>query len=337
MKTLLRIVFALVLPAGAAVLFVAVSLTRPYKGFESPVYAVLEKGMSTPEFATRLAQSGVIRYRWQFLLVRMLRPRTVLLAGEYQFSKPESVLQIFDRLAKGDVYFYQLTVPEGSNIFDIAALLNQAGLTRASDFLSVAADGRLIRDLDPQAPSLEGYLFPSTYRVNHLTTAPEICREMTAQFRKHWKQLTGGKARAVHEVVTLASMVEKEAATRSDRPLIASVFFNRLQKKMRLECDPTTIYAAQLEQRYRGTIYRSDLTSQNSYNTYQHDGLPPGPIANPGVDSLNAVLHPAESDYLYFVVKPGSSGAHQFSRTLTAHEEAVRKYRRDQAKPLQAR
>ncbi|MGH9664268.1 MAG: endolytic transglycosylase MltG, partial [Bryobacteraceae bacterium] len=251
MKILLRIALALFLAAALAGVLLVASLTRPYRGFESPVYLVLDKGMPTREFAGRLVGSGVIRYRWQFLLARTLRPHTVLLAGEYEFRRPASVLQVFDRIAKGDVYVYPLTVPEGSNIFDIATLLSHAGLTRAGDFLRAASDPRPIRDLDPNAPSLEGYLFPSTYSVNHLTSGAQLCREMTSEFRKQWKQLTAGRTVDAHEVVTLASMVEKEAAVPSDRPLIASVFFNRLRKPMRLECDPTTIYAAQLEQRYR--------------------------------------------------------------------------------------
>lgn len=332
MKLLLRIAFALFLAVAVAAVLLAVSLTRPYKGFDRPVYLVLDKGTPTREFAGRLVDAGIVRYQWQFLLARALRPHTVLQAGEYEFAQPDSVLHIFERIAKGDVYVYLLTVPEGSNIFDIAALLQHAGLTRAGDFLQDASDPKTIRDLDPAAPSLEGYLFPSTYSVNHLTTGAQLCREMTGEFRKRWKQLTANRATNVHEVVTLASMVEKEAAVPSDRPLIASVFFNRLSKQMRLECDPTTIYAAELERRYRGTIYRSDLNNRNSYNTYQHEGLPPGPIANPGLSSLKAVLNPAQTDYLFFVAKPDNSGAHQFSRTLAEHVEAVRKYRRGQAK-----
>lgn len=337
MKIFFRICVALVLAVIVAGILLVATLTRPYKGFDGPVYIILGKGTSTRALAARLTDAGIIHYKWQFLLARALQPHTVLMAGEYEFTAPQSVLRVFDRIAKGDVYFYRLTVPEGSNIFDIANLLKQAGLTRTDDFLHIAGDPAIIRDLDPKAPSLEGYLFPSTYSVNHLTTSGDLCREMTSQFRKQWKELASGGTADVHEVVTLASMVEKEAARPSDRPLIASVFFNRLNKQMRLECDPTTIYAAQLEQRYRGAIYRSDLANHNTYNTYQHEGLPPGPIANPGVASLKAVLNPAQTDYLYFVAKPDGSGEHQFSRTLAEHQQAVRMYRRGQAKAVEAR
>ncbi len=323
--------------AGAAGLL-AFALAEPYANFLGAVYLDLDKGMPATEFASRLANAGVIRYPWLFLAARALHPRARVQAGEYEFKGPESVWRVFDRVRNGDVYFFQLTVPEGSNMFDIAALLNQAGLVPAREFLQAAADPHLVRDLDPAAPSLEGYLFPSTYRVTHTTTAEELCRQMTGEFRRHWKQLAAAaKTPDPHTVVTLASLVEKEAAVPGDRPLIASVFFNRLKKEMRLECDPTTIYAAQLEQRYRGVIHRSDLASQNSYNTYQHAGLPPGPISNPGAASLKAVLNPAQSDYLYFVAKPGASGAHQFSTTLAAHQKAVQEYRRGQAKIVQAR
>lgn len=322
---------------AAAAMLLAYGLAEPYANFLGTVYVDLDKGMPARKLAERLADAGVIRYAWLFLAVRALHPSARVQAGEYEFHGPESVWRVFDRVRRGDVYYFELTVPEGSNIFDIAALLNQAGLVPAAEFLASAADPRMVRDLDPAAPSLEGYLFPSTYRINHVTTAEELCRQMTAEFRRHWKQLvSGAKDADPHTMVTLASMVEKETAAPDERPLIASVFFNRLQKQMRLECDPTTIYAAELEQRYRGAIHRSDLASQNLYNTYQHTGLPPGPIANPGVESLKAVLHPAETDYLFFVAKPGGSGEHHFSATLAQHEKAVKDYRSGQAK-VQAR
>ncbi|MBV9266091.1 MAG: endolytic transglycosylase MltG, partial [Acidobacteriaceae bacterium] len=182
---------------------------------------------------------------------------------------------------------------------------------------------------DPQAPSLEGYLFPSTYRVTHKTTARQLCRMMTDELRKQWKTL-GGKDRTdqVHQIVTLASLVEKETAAPVERPEIASVFLNRLRLHMPLQCDPTTVYAALLENRYRGVIHKSDLASASPYNTYTHAGLPPGPIANPGLLSLKAALFPADTNFLYFVAKPNGAGAHVFSATLEEHERAVAEYRR---------
>jgi len=218
-------------------------------------------------------------------------------------------------------------------MFDIAAALKQFDFLKGADFLRCARDPSLIHDLAPNAPTLEGFLFPSTYRLTRRTTAPELCRMMTAQFRKQWHQIQAGDHPSgapmdALETVTLASLVEKETADPQERPLVASVFSNRLRLKMPLDCDPTTIYAALLEERYRGAIYRSDLASSNAYNTYQHSGLPPGPIASPGAASLKAAAAPASSEYLYFVAKGDGSGSHQFSKTIDEHNRAVQNYRR---------
>jgi UPF0755 protein len=195
----------------------------------------------------------------------------------------------------------------------------------ADDFLAAAEDPALIRDLAPKAKSLEGYLFPSTYRLSHHTTPAHLSKMMTDEFRKQWTKLAAGSA-DVLSAVTLASLVEKETGTPEERPVVASVFRNRLAQGMRLQCDPTTIYAALLENRYRGAIHKSDLASANPYNTYENAGLPPGPIANPGVASLRAALEPAATPFLYFVAKP-EGGGHQFSTTIAEHEKAVIAYR----------
>ena len=198
--------------------------------------------------------------------------------------------------------------------------------------MNAARHAALIRDLDPQAPSLEGYLFPDTYKLKRHTTPEDLCLTMTARFREVWRGL--GIAGNPHEIVTLASLVEKEGKLSEERPMIAAVFRNRLNLGMKLDCDPTTIYAAELDGRYRGVIHRSDLDSRNPYNTYQHAGLPPGPIANPGLGSLHAALHPADTEALYFVLHPDGSGSHQFSKDLAAHQKAVETYRRGVRKPV---
>lgn len=309
------------------------SLWQSYRGFPDEVFLDLERGTGTAGIARQLSDAHIIRYRWQFLLARALRPASRLQAGEYRFAAPASVWKVFDRLVRGDVFYYEVRVPEGSNIFEIANTVAGLGVISADDFLRVASDPAGIRDLDPKARTQEGYLFPSTYRITRHTTAEQLCRQMTDQFRRQWKQLTGGEGQVnTHAVVTLASMIEKETGVPDERPLVASVLENRLAIGMALQCDPTTIYAALLDQRYRGAIHRSDLESQNSYNTYQHAGLPPGPIASPGVEALKAALHPAETKYLYFVAKPDGSGGHHFSADLNAHEQAVRMYRRGHAK-----
>jgi UPF0755 protein len=302
-------------------------LMTPYQGFADDTFVELGHGTGAMEMGRELAQAGVIRSPWEFWLERALHAGTKLQAGEYRFNKPASVGDVFGRIARGDIYYLEFTVTEGSNMFDIAEKLEAAGAMPAVDFLRAASDTRDIRDIDPFAKSLEGYLFPSTYRISHATTAAQFCRQMTDQFRKQWRRIAAGKQTRVHDVITIASMVEKETGVEAERPLVAGVFVNRLKKGMRMECDPTTIYAALLENRYRNAIHKSDLASQNPYNTYQHTGLPPGPIANPGAQSIEAALTPADTDYLYFVAKP-EGGGHNFSSTLDQHEKAIREYRK---------
>jgi UPF0755 protein len=321
-------VLLLIVAALAAALWL--SLELPYRGFAAEAFVRFDRGSGTVAMARALQQAGVIRYAWEFWIERALNPSAKLAAGEYKFDEEASASSVFRRIAHGDVYYFEFNVPEGSNIFDIARLAEEAGAMPAQDFLTAAENPISIRDLDPEAETLEGYLFPATYRLRRSTTAAELCQLMTTQFRRQWKKLLGGqniKASAdPHRWVTLASLVEKETALAEERPMVAAVFANRLKLGMKLDCDPTTIYAALLDRRYHGTIHRSDLDSKNPYNTYQNPGLPPGPIANPGAESLAAALHPAEAKYLYFVAKP-SGGGHQFSETLAEHDKAVRAYR----------
>jgi len=291
---IIRLLLAILLALGGAAVGFVVWLRQPYQGFQKEVFLNLERGSGTRDIAAALEQSGVIRHSWEFLLVRVWHPDVTLQAGEYRFDQPASVFQVFGRISRGDVYHFEFTVPEGSNIFDIARLAEEQGIFKQEEFLRVARGTALIEDLSPKARSLEGYLFPSTYRMTHSTKPIDLCRMMTQEFRKHWKQLSAGP-RDVHSVVTLASLVEKETGVPAERALVASVFENRLGQEMKLECDPTTIYAALLDHRYKGVIHRSDLDSKNPYNTYQREGLPPGPIANPGAGALEAALHPAET------------------------------------------
>jgi UPF0755 protein len=315
--------------ATAIVLFLLVMawILAPRRGFGEQVFVEIPKGSGTTRIATLLAQNGVIQHPLQLLIIRALRPKVTLKAGDYLFKQAASPWEVFDRIARGDIFYYVLVVPEGNNTFDIAAALHRQGIMDPAEFLKAAHDPALVRDLDPRAPSLEGYLFPDTYRVTRHTAPAQLCRQMTERFRKAWQEL-GPPGGNPHDTVTLASLIEKEAKLPEERPLIASVFLNRLQIGMPLQCDPTTIYAALLEERYRGTIYRSDLDSKQLYNTYQHAGLPPGPIANPGIASLRAAIEPAASDYLYFVARADGSGGHHFSKELAQHTRAVEQYRR---------
>jgi UPF0755 protein len=331
LKTLLRLFLLAAFVGALGAGYVAYQLSQPYKGFSEPVFVEFPHGTSTSAMAAALVEKGVIRDRWLFLAARAFR-RTTLQAGEYQFEKPASALSVYNRIARGDIFYMELLIPEGYNLFDIAGAIEKLGtkerlpaLTSAS-FLLAARDPGMIRDLDPQASSLEGYLFPNKYRIYRHTTAQQLCRQMTNEFRAQWKTLNAHAK--VHETVTLASMVEREARLPEERPEVASVFANRLRIGMRLDCDPTTVYAALLENRYRGVIHRSDLDNTNPYNTYQHAGLPPGPIANPGLSSIKAALAPADSKFLYFVARADGSGGHRFSASLEQHEAAVAQYER---------
>jgi len=317
---------ALAILLGAAAGYVFWELNQPYAAFGEETFVDFPKGTSTIQMARMLAQSGVIAHSWAFLAARTLKPQRRLQAGEYRFAQPASVLDVYDRIARGDVFYYTLTIPEGQNMFDIGAAAEKLKVFSAADFLRAARDASSIRDLDPAAPTLEGYLFPSTYHLSRRATTEQLCQMMTAQFREVWKQL--GAPADAHETVTLASLVEREARVPMDRPLVSSVLRNRLKIGMKLDCDPTTIYAALLDGRYRGTIHQSDLASSSPYNTYRHAGLPPGPIANPGRDSLVAALHPADTQYLYFVLRPDGSGAHNFSKSISEHQVATAQYRR---------
>ena len=322
----LRLIGFLFLVALAGGGFAFYRLQQPYQGFRGETFVEFPRGTGTSGIADALVQAGVVRSRWDFLLARVVSRTRVLQAGEYRFARAASPLEVVDRIARGDIFYYELVVPEGRNLFDIGAAAEQLGLFPAAKFLEAARNPALIRDLDPQAPTLEGYLFPDTYKLSRHTTPERLCRLMTGKFRDAWRSLhtTAG----VHRTVTLASLVEKEGKLADERPRIAAVFENRLRIGMKLDCDPTTIYAALLQEHYRGVIHRSDLDSDHPYNTYRHPGLPPGPIANPGLASLRAVITPSDSDSLYFVARADGSGGHEFSSNIAAHESAVQRYHR---------
>ena len=321
-----RFFFLLVLAALVAAGAVACALLVP-AGPHAPTLVDIAPGTSTAKIAAELKGYGLIRSRYVFVALALAQGRT-LKAGEYRFDHPARMEEVWRKLERGDVYTLTVTIPEGSNIFDIGARLEAAGLGTKEAFLEAAKqDTDLVTDLDPRAPSLEGYLFPNTYRFSPLATPREIAAAMVGQFRQSARSI--GLTTDYHRVVTLASLVEKETPIEAERPLVASVFVNRLSRNMPLMTDPSVIYAALLQGRYRGTIYETDLASDSSYNTYQHTGLPTGPICNPGVQSLEAAMHPAQTDYLYFVAASADpSGASRFSATLEEHRKDVLEYRR---------
>jgi len=246
-------------------------------------------------------------------------------AGEYHLSAAQSPREILDVIVSGKVRFYKITIPEGYNLVQIADLIPAAGLGSAADFLTSARDKALARKFGIEADSFEGYLFPDTYHFPKGARVEGIIEVMVKRFRQvltpEWERRAGEKKLTVHQAVTLASIIEKETGAPSERPIISSVFHNRLKKGMRLASDPTVIYGIK---DFSGNLTRRDLRTWTPYNTYKIKGLPPGPIANPGEKSLEAALFPARTDYLFFVSK--RDGTHQFSTNYKDHEKAVRKY-----------
>jgi UPF0755 protein len=317
---------------GAGVALAAVAwwmISAPY-GPVQETFVELAPGSSTARIGTALEQAGIIRSRYAFDLLRLYEHGR-LQAGEYRFAHPATVSEVYRRIAHGDVVTRPLTVPEGANIYDIAARVEQAQLASRADFLAAAHQTELIADLDPQAQSLEGYLFPDTYRFAHNATAPQMAAAMVHRFRQAAEQ--AGILENYHATVTLASIVERETAVAAERPLVASVFTNRLAKGMPLATDPSVIYGLLQKGRWAGIIHRSDLEGDTPYNTYLHAGLPPGPISNPGLPSLKAAAHPAATNYLYFVAAGTDAQGHsRFAATLDEHNHNVAGYRRAQRK-----
>ena len=315
--------FILLVIVIAAVLL-AYGLLLP-TGPQSQQFVQLKPGSSARHIAAGLQQAGVIRSQYAFLLWHYLRGHKSLKAGEYAFDHPASGLEVYDRIARGDIYFRTVVVPEGFNMFDIASAIEAAGLGSHEDFLEAAQkQTALVRDLDPQAPSLEGYLFPDTYHFTRTQSMHDIAATMVHRFRQAAREI--GLNSDVHRMVTMASLVEKETGVPEERPVVASVFNNRMKRNMVLATDPAVIYAALLNHRYRGTIYQSDLQFTSPYNTYKVAGLPPGPICNPGRASLEAALHPATTEYMFFV--SNNQGHHRFARTEQEHAVNVAAYRR---------
>jgi UPF0755 protein len=306
-------------------------LTETPYGPDVETYVDIKPGSSSAQMAQTLSRAGIVRSSLAFRLARWLNPhpQAKLKAGEYRFDHPATPLEVFERLERGDVYTVTVTIPEGSNIFDIAAILERAGFTTRTEFLNVASrDTGLIADLDPQAKTLEGYLFPDTYKFARKATAAQIAAQMVKRFHAEAAQ-AGLQSSDAHKIVTLASLIEKETAVESDRTLVASVFENRLAKKMPLMTDPSIIYGLQVAGIWRGTIYASDLKRDTPYNTYMHAGLPPGPVSNPGLHSLEAALNPAHTKYLYFVAAGADAqGGSHFSATIQEHNHAVTDYRK---------
>jgi UPF0755 protein len=321
-RTLAAVFLLVVLAAAGAAAFV---IMMPFGPSQETLIEILP-GSSTVRIGRQLQEAGIVRSQYAFDAMRWARPGT-LKAGDYRFDHAAPVSEVYDRIRRGDTYTIEVTIPEGANIFDVAKRLQDAGFGPSETFVNVARqEAALVSDLDPQAKSLEGYLFPDTYRFGPKQEMPQIAANMVKRFRQAALQL--GLNRDVHSTVTMASLVERETAVEGERPLVASVFQNRLEKQMPLMTDPSVIYGLQMTGQWRGTIFASDLQKDTAYNTYIHAGLPPGPIANPGMKSLHAAMYPTQTDYLYFVAAgQDPQGKSRFSSTLEEHNRNVAGYR----------
>lgn len=258
--------------------------------------------------------------------MKLIRRGDSIKAGVYEFSKPISAADVLEKLIRGDVILKSVTIREGLDRFAVARLFAAEGLGKAAEWDKSTADAESIHDIAPEATSLEGYLFPDTYKFSPGTPVRTIVAEMVANFRKHFSGemafITTGLS--VHQTVTLASIVESEAQRPEERPLVASVYLNRLRRHMLLGADPTVIYALKLAHRWDGNIRKADLQIDSRYNTYRFPNLPPGPIANPGLASLRAAAAPAQSPFLYFVAR--HDGSHAFATTIEEHNRNVHIY-----------
>ena len=321
MRNILTLLVAAVLVVGG---WLAWSLYMPL----SPAgqkFVLLRPGYSSRKIASELKSAGVIRSTDAFLLWHYWHHRGRLKAGEYVFDSAANEITVHDRLVRGDIYVHTLVIPEGYTMFDIAQLIQDTGLGSREEFLkTVQSETALIRDLDPEARSLEGYLFPNTYQFTRTETMQDLVAIMVKEFRQVAQQI--GLNSDVHTIVTMASIVEKETAVPEERPIVASVYYNRLGKRIALDADPSVIYAKLLQGSYQGALHHADMQVESAYNTYRHAGLPPGPIANPGKSALEAAMHPADTGYYYFV--SNGNGHHRFASSLEEHNRNVAEYRK---------
>jgi UPF0755 protein len=330
LKTARWIIVGILLAAGAATAWQARALYRfahHSAGSEStPQIFSIASGDSFSKVTQQLQGMGLVQDGFRFkVLARIKGMDKTLKAGEYQLAKTMTPIQILDALVSGKTFLYRLTIPEGYNLLQIAEEAGRQGLGDAVQLAEFASSPETARAFGIEASSLEGYLFPDTYLfpkgISNQVLIAKMVERFQEQFSLEWRQRAEALNMSIHEIVTLASIIEKETGDPSERPVIASVFHNRLKKGMRLESDPTVIYGIE---NFDGNITRTHLKTPTPYNTYTIRGLPPGPIANPGSDAIKAALYPADTDYLFFVSRKDRT--HQFSTTIEEHNAAVRKY-----------
>jgi UPF0755 protein len=337
-RILLGLFILLLLAASASAIWVYHDLHTPIKHTRHGQYVEIPRGSSPATVVSKLADEGIIKHKWPLSLYLKLSTRgSQIKAGEYDFPSPISPLAVVERLREGEQRLLRITIVEGWTRWDIANAMYripELQLTDPTSALPLMDNVSLISDLDPKATNLEGYLFPDTYDFPPDTKPAALIAIMVKRFRREWKPDWAERARALklspREVVTTASLIETEAKLPEDRPLIASVIYNRLQKDMALAVDSTVIYASKLEGKWRndGKVYKSDVERRSPYNTRLHSGLPPGPIASPGRSSLEAALNPAQTDYLYYVREPSrDDGKHNFYSSSNEFEAGVRALR----------
>lgn len=320
--------------AGVAFRWSWTRLNEPFKGFtEAEKTVTIESGQSARAIFETLAAEGVLRHETLTrLYFRYVLKEPPLQAGEYRFTGAATAPQILDKLSRGEVVLHGVTLLEGLTLEESAATLTANGFGTLDAFLAAMRSVDLIRDLDPQATDLEGYLFPDTYAFARGTSETEIVATLVDTFRRRFEQevqplLPSERQReSPRHLVSLASIVEKETLVDSERAVVAGVYTNRLERGIALYADPTVIFALKRLGTWDGNIRRTDLKVDHPYNTYVHAGLPPGPICSPGLASLRAAAQPAEVPYLYFVSR--NDGTHVFSSTLAEHNRAVDKWQR---------
>ena len=336
---LLLVVVAAV--AGATAWWAYSRVQAPYRGAtDAETFVDIPPGIGPAGIGARLVAAGVVKDAWTFRAAVLISGRArELKAGEYRFDTPMTALEVVAKVARGDVYTRLLTFREGLTIAEMAQVFEERGFGSAADFTTAARNAALIRDLDPDARDLEGYLFPETYALPRRTPASAVVEQMVAGFKKAFASELRAAAAAdgltVRQVVTLASLVEKETASGDERPLVAAVYRNRMKIRMGMQADPTVIYALQKAGQYDGNLSREDLMFDSPYNTYRYAGLPPGPIAAPGRAALEATVRPAAVDYLYFVSK--NDGTHVFATTLADHNRNVQTWQVDYFRNLRQR
>ncbi len=330
MKRLAAVVLVMLLASAGAGLWFYSGVDRPYKGYDAPEQFVeIPQGAGPAAIGRRLVESGVVRSRTTFRLALWLTgDGRRLQAGEYRFDHPVSARQAIEKIAHGDVFVQPITFPEGLTIKQMGAVFESRGFGTAQAFVKAAQNAALVSALDPDARDLEGYLFPDTYTLPRKATADQLVARMVQEFEKaltpEIRQQATARGLGVRQLVTLASIVEKETGRPDERPIIAAVYSNRLAVGMGLQCDPTVIYALERVGRYTGNLTRADLQFDSPYNTYRYAGLPPGPIASPGHASLAAAAAPQDVPYLYFVSR--NDGSHAFATTLDEHNRNVQQY-----------